>query len=120
MTPAETLTAAADRIERVAGGATPGPYSFTRSLGHGLPCGEWSSADVIASHGDYLCSELSDADAEHIALWSPDVALLLVPILRAEAARLAKSFPCCAPMRSANPDLLALAERINNQIGDRA
>lgn len=83
MTPAETLTAAADLIERLAGNATPGPWSFTRSLGHSLPSGEYPGASVFDVHGDYLCEDLDDATAEHVALWSPGVAILLAPVLRA-------------------------------------
>lgn len=112
MTPAETLTAAADRIERVARAATPGPWRAAEQT-HG----EWTG---IQSQFAALGHMHGAADAAHIALWSPDVALLLVPILRAEAERErireeAVGFPI-----PPNPHLLALAERINDEIGDRA
>lgn len=116
MTPAETLTAAADRIERVASEATLGPWEA------GERCVWAGFADVVGDGAAGDAGVLDPANAEHIALWSPDVALLLVPTLRAEAARAAEVERRGIRLgeRLLNDDLLALAERINNEIGDRS
>lgn len=116
MTPAETLTAAADRIERVAQAATPGAWHFEPEGGSYDYWDNriWSDNGLIVAESDHM----SAATGSHIALWSPDVALLVVPILRAEAetARSLERLGLPQPTTL----LLALAERIINQTGDRA
>ena len=138
MTPAETLTAAADRIERVAQAATPGPWEVgdwwhiqsaalcechrygdlvwsgvrdingrpmeahvhrkTRPIGSDI-----TQATALDGHpldvtiGNDYGPALGAADAEHIASWSPDVALLLVPVLRDHADWIGHE-PCCGPL----------------------
>lgn len=103
MTPAETLTAAADRIERLATEATPGRFGSAGGL-----------YVYGAVPGDEVAVYRSPHDAAWALLWSPDVALLLVPVLRAEAARAAEVERRGIRLgeRLLNADLLAFAQAL--------
>lgn len=61
--------------------------------------------------GNDYGSAVGRDDAKHMALWAPDVALLVVPILRAHADWLTSPVWADTPPKP-NPHLLALAERL--------
>jgi len=79
--PFDELRKAAERIRKVAGQATPGPW-----------CGEYTYTAIrhVARNCDIDCDAHSDRDdcgrfgmydGPHIALWDPTVALLVADIL---------------------------------------
>lgn len=75
---ADLLRRAATKIRETAENATPGPWTRDRTYPFG-PGGGYSisvrSPQVTVSAG------LTKRDAVHIALWSPDVALLVADML---------------------------------------
>ncbi len=92
MTPAERLHAAALRIREVAAQATPGPWRdssvdgnrYAALVSDVLPAGRPASGGWEDTEGDggYLVGEsLIAPDRAHIALWNPDVAVIVADVL---------------------------------------
>jgi len=94
--PAERLQAAADRIREVAAKATPGPWNTSGpdTIGQwGIYDSDWLVATVEAyDHNERLGTARgpayidADANAAHIAFWSPDKAELIARLLEGMAA----------------------------------
>jgi len=80
MTPAEELTVAADRLDKLIAEATSGPWRVTGRANVDAPSG-WVVASVA---GRKLWP--SDADAAYIAAMNPDVGRALAALLRSCAA----------------------------------
>lgn len=75
---ADLLRRAAARIRETAQAATPGPWwanPIATEAEVDVYSGTGSSEDIAVADGAYR------ADAEHIALWSPDVAELVAKVL---------------------------------------
>ena len=83
MTPAERLRAAAERIRETAEWANEGTWSAERDLATGM------TKIVTDSLTGSLARDIVKTDAEHIALWSPPVAVAVADILGNEGAYLA-------------------------------
>lgn len=111
MTPAEELRAAADRLDKLAGGATQGPWR-TDEIGN-----PFCSAIVVAGRPSKrarveLAETLHDADAAYIAAMNPLVGKALVKAFRDEAEESAR-YARAALRDDGHPALLALARLIN-------
>lgn len=91
---AEELRAAATRIRTRAEKATPGPYAFDVMAGKDHESGEWWAEYWVraAEHPSGVLvqvgsDEQAEADAEHIAAWSPEPALAVAGWLEQTAGR---------------------------------
>ena len=85
MTPVETLEAAADRLEKLIAGATPGPWEADTSEIYG-PTDEWVGETL---HTDDPAR--TDANSAYIAAMNPLVGCELVVIMRGIAAGIRES-----------------------------
>ena len=87
MTPQDELRAAASLLHETAAKATSGPWYVSRVPGIGRCVSDSVNGPVISFCVAVEPGWVSDADAEWIALMSPDKAELLAVLLEAEAAR---------------------------------
>lgn len=114
VTPAETLTAAAAKLKRLASDATPGKWE----------CDEVGDIVVRTSATDCLFVAEAGAngaptrDAAYIAAMNPAVGLALAEALEAEGRRMGGWIPIGidgSPLHTADPHLLAIATEILNE-----
>lgn len=88
---ADLLRRAAAKIRESARAATPGPWRWEGVWDNDPDVTLWGPGDpddratplVIAAHGMHTEGfvEVSEPDADHIALWSPDVAELVAGVI---------------------------------------
>lgn len=102
MTPAETLTAAAEKLKRLASDARAGRWQATRSV---MVVARGGTVKVAVCSGSL--PEGNALNAAYIAAMHPTLGLLLADALEAAAPRSGRG---CV-----NPHLLALATEILNE-----
>ena len=112
MSPADELVAAAERLEKLAGEATEGPWV---SDGHTYELEDASGWDVDGPSGGYVARLADKQDADYIAAMDPRKGRKLATALRNDAERITDSTDprFVQAVYRGNQDLIDLARLIN-------